>query len=445
MNYGYTILLFLLRCLVYLKRALVWLLKQLLRSVLSLEDAFQKTIGFRLYKVFFLLRRHIGRAFPKSPRGIPELFGRRGTLQAALFFVAFILMLPHTRLVAEEDMTFPGHKTVLYTLVGPGEEDFSLEEVPLDVSLGPPPPSWNAGAISPEDVIVASPPTSEISGITAGGSALTKPTILPGNAAPIGAGIARTKIVIHEVSPGEVIGGIAGRYGVRIETILSANNLTLRSRIHPGDKLKILPVDGVVHTVKRGDTVGRIARLYGAKEDDIISFNTLRSDGTDMAVGEDLIIPGGTPPPKPKPAPVRRYTALSNIAAPPPSIEAPAGYGYIWPAGVRRISQYFTLRHNGVDIAGPAGTALYAARAGAVVKSQCGWNGGYGCYIVLDHGDGYRTVYGHVSQLFVNVGDMVEQGQTIAAMGSTGRSTGPHVHFEVRYNNRNQNPLRFVR
>lgn len=98
-----------------------------------------------------------------------------------------------------------------------------------------------------------------------------------------------------------------------------------------------------------------------------------------------------------------------------------------------------------MDIAGPIGTAIYAAKGGTVVKAQPGWNGGYGTYIILDHGDGLQTLYGHNSQLFVAVGEVVSQGQTIAAMGSTGRSTGPHLHFEVRVNGSRLNPLKYIR
>lgn len=451
---SYKILLFLLRALVHGKRALLWVWRRVTLVGARLEHAFQNTIGFRLYKVFFSAKRHAMRAVPVfSVSGLPEFIGKRATLQAVFFLVAFFLMIPHTRLAAQDAASFPGRRTIMYALVGPGDVDFDTEEIEVEPAIvAPSEPSWKTGVVTPEapgGAGISAGISQGISGISAGGTALTKPVILPGSQLPSGPSTAkRTQVVLHTVSSGEIIGSIAERYGVAVETILTANNLTLRSRIHPGDTLKILPSDGAIHTVKRGDTVGKIAKLYGAKETDIVSFNKLRSDGSDIVVGEELFIPGGTAPkpPAPKPRPAeRRYTVLSNIAAPPPSVAAPAGSGYIWPAGVRYISQYFTLRHNGVDIAGPVGTPLYAARSGTVVKSQCGWNGGYGCYVILDHGDGYRTLYGHAARLFVNPGDSVNQGQTIAVMGSTGNSTGPHVHFEVRFNNKNQNPLRFVR
>lgn len=448
MHLGYKFLLSLFRGVLYAKRGALWAWRRAATVGRVVESAFHNTVGFRMYKFFFFARRNLLRRVPLlSGGGIVELLGGRGALQAILFLVAFALMIPHTRLSAVDSASFPGRRTILYALAGPGEEQFAIEEIIIeDVIPSDTVPSWNSGAVAQDTIGVPDAGAAqEISGISSGGTALTKPTILPGNTPPAASGVFRTKIVIHEVAPGDVIGAIAARYGVGVNTVLSANNLTLRSRIHPGDKLKILPVDGVAHTVRRGDTVQKIARLYGAKEGEIISFNKLRSDGSDIAVGEQLIVPGGTPPRPVAPAPVRRFTALQNVAAPPPSVEAPAGSGYVWPAGVRRITQYFNWRHNGIDIAGPVGTPIYAARGGVVAKSQCGWNGGYGCYIVLDHGDGFRSVYGHNSRLFVAVGDVVNQGQTIAAMGSTGNSTGPHVHFEVRFNNKNQNPLRYVR
>jgi LysM repeat protein len=365
-------------------------------------------------------------------------------LLAAMFF-----MVPESKVFLPDETHIPGHGTILYKIIGPGDQDFALEEITADVSEAEQyeARSWREGVVVADPATMGGQPTRTDSGIigtTAGGSALTKPTIIPGATLP-GAGTGRTEVVLHDVQPGDVIGAIAERYNVSVATILWANNLTSRSTIRPGDRLKIPPVTGVIHDVKMGDTLSKIAKLYKVDESTIVAFNKLQSGGTDIVVGESLVIPNGVKPQPVTPAPVYRYTALSNIAAPPPSVEAPAGAGYIWPTAARRITQYYGLRHTGVDIGGPLGTAVYAARDGVVTRSSCGWNGGYGCYIVIDHGGGVQTAYGHHAQLFVNVGDPVSQGQTIGAMGSTGRSTGPHLHFEVRVNGRRQNPLRYVR
>src|SRR5690606_15862060 len=142
-----------------------------------------------------------------------------------------------------------------------------------------------------------------------------------------------------------------------------------------------------------------------------------------ISIGDQLIIPGGrTPqvrsqPTYTPPSTIQKVAEpLNKIAAPQPSVNAPAGSGYVWPTTVRRITQYYGFQHTGVDIAGPIGTPLIAARSGRVIRSQCGWNGGYGCYVILDHGGGIQTLYAHSSRLLVSVNEYVNQGQTIALM-----------------------------
>ena len=117
----------------------------------------------------------------------------------------------------------------------------------------------------------------------------------------------------------------------------------------------------------------------------------------------------------------------------------------LWPTTARVITQYFTWRHHGLDIGLPKGQPIYAVDAGTVIKSQCGWNGGYGCHIIIDHGNGIKTLYGHSSRLDVTVGDAVARGQTIGLVGSTGKSTGSHIHLEVRVNGKAVNPLGYIK
>lgn len=459
----YKALLALLRALIYLKRGLFWVGRQLLSLLSKVYELYTDTVGFWLYKLWYSLNRRLTKyKIPLDSRAI-ELFGKRGTLQFVLFCVVLVLMYPNSRLQSRDYNSIPGRSTLLYELVGPGDLDYSLDELIVEESLlthdlGAQTPAWKEGALvidSPQQVgKPAARGPQDITSVSAGGSALTKPTILPGSAlpvtpdAPVQAG-SRTQIVEYTVQPGDVIGNIASQFGVDINTILWANNLTFRSYIRPGDILKILPTSGVLHTVARGDTLGGIARTYDADMADIIAFNKLQKDGSDIVIGEELIIPGGEKP-QPTPTLVQRTSnvitpKLSTIAAPPPSVEAPAGSGFLWPTAARTITQYSNWRHVALDIAGPIGTATYATKEGTVIKSQCGWNGGYGCYIIIDHGGGVQSLYGHHSELLVAVGDEVTQGQTIGLMGSTGRSSGPHVHFEIRVNGAQQNPLRYVR
>ncbi|MFZ2189322.1 MAG: peptidoglycan DD-metalloendopeptidase family protein [Candidatus Magasanikiibacteriota bacterium] len=450
---GYKILLYILRGLTYLKKALFWLLRINGNGLFYILNWFRNTIGFRFYKAKFQLEKHAGiLKMPWNSKAI-ELFGKRGTLQIILFIIIFVIAIPHTRLYARDTTKIPGRDTILYKIVGPGEQDFDLTEITIDsanVTIKPVENSWQQGAIQIQPRTLSGQTTNQptnIASIALGGTAITKPNIITGaNITNSSNDTGREEIIIHNVETGDTIGTIAEKYNIDVNTLLWSNSLTLRSYIRPGDKLKILPTSGLIHKIKKGDTLSKIAKTYSAEADKIIEFNKLKDDGSDLVIGEEIMIPGGK---MPQPVytytqPTRQYNQLSNISAPPASATA-IGSGYLWPTSVRRITQYYSWRHTGLDIAGPVGTPLYATKAGTVIKSQCGYNSGYGCYIILNNGGGIQTVYAHASRLFVSVGEEVVQGQTIALMGSTGRSTGPHIHFEVRINGSRMNPLKYVK
>lgn len=449
---GLKTLLYFLRSLIYIKRALVVVLNKSIIVLSKVYTLYSKTVGFFIYKFFFIIKKRIFKKLniSKNVRFI-DFFGQRWALQIVIFVIAVVVMVPHSKLYTKTTEKIHGQDTLLYSLVGPGDQDFSVEEIEINLKQLPPKETrtWREGAVLLENTgaadFLSRNDTQEIAGISAGGAALNKPTILPSSeplvATPTGQ--KRTEVIYHTVLSGEVVGKIAEEYGLNVLTVLWANDLTSRSYIRPGDKLAILPTNGVLHKVVSGDNLSKIAKLYEAKVEEIVKFNRLQEGGADIVVGERLIVPDGR-----KPAPVYSSSyssSFSSIAAPPSSITAPAGSRYIWPTSVRRITQYYGWRHTGLDIAGPVGTPVYASRAGTVIRSQCGWNGGYGCYVILDHGGGITTLYGHNSQLYVDVGEEVVQGQTLAAMGSTGRSSGPHVHFEVRVGGARNNPLQYVR
>ncbi len=256
----------------------------------------------------------------------------------------------------------------------------------------------------------------------------------------------RNEIIYYTVKNGDTISTISRRFGITVNTILWANNLTALSVINIGDRLAILPYSGVLYTVKKGDTLAKIAQTHDVDLNKILSCNTI---GNSISVGQKIVIPGAKKISTPvaiakqnKPS----YTGISVIKdlIKPPSAK-PTGSSMAWPTTGHRITQYFSWRHPGLDIADKIGTPIYAADSGVVVISQGGYNGGYGNTIVIDHGGGKKTRYGHASKLFVKVGQTVEKGEAIAAMGSTGRSTGPHLHFEIIIGKTKYNPLSYVK
>jgi murein DD-endopeptidase MepM/ murein hydrolase activator NlpD len=267
-----------------------------------------------------------------------------------------------------------------------------------------------------------------------GGSVIVKP-----NQAPQGAEIVlRNEIIYHIVQEGETISNIAQKYGISVNTILWENNLSGYSIIRPGDKLTILPFSGIKHKVAKGETLGKIAKKYSVDPEDVLEANKLVS-ATDIKVGQSLLIPGGK---KIYAAPT--YTVRNLTTDMTPAKVVSSGK-MTWPTSCRHISQYFGWRHSGLDIACGYGVPIYAANSGRVIKAQGGYNGGYGNITIIDHGNGTQTLYGHQSKIYVSIGETVTKGQVIGAMGSTGRSTGPHIHFEVRSGGVRRNPLSYIK
>lgn len=233
------------------------------------------------------------------------------------------------------------------------------------------------------------------------------------------------QISVYTVRKGDTLAEVAEMFGVTTQTILWANDLTSKT-LKEGQELTILPVSGVRYTVKRGDTIEGIAKKYGGDAEEIKDFNNVSA--STLIAGRVIMIPGGElPKAAPKPA------SRSIVAGASISVSAD-GY-FVRPLSSGRKTQG-VHGYNGVDIGAPTGTPVYAAAAGEVVVSKYSagnpWFGGYGNYVVIRHGNGTQTVYAHMSANFVSVGERVAQGQTIGAVGNTGRSTGPHLHFEIR-------------
>lgn len=258
----------------------------------------------------------------------------------------------------------------------------------------------------------------------------------------------------HTVQTGETISTIAAKYGISSNTILWENSLSETSYIQPGDTLTILAVSGVSHTIKSGDTVLALADTYDVEAEEIVRENNLK-DSSDITIGDTLIIPGGTKQITPAPAtstPSSRLATVTNsISAPattatpstPTVADAPASTSgsFQWPTNTTRISQYYGYYHTGLDIDGDFGDPVWAAQSGTVVFA--GYNGGYGLSVVVDHGGGVQTRYAHMQKIYVQNGQSVSRGQTLGEEGSTGRSTGAHIHYEIMVNGRFVNPFTY--
>jgi LysM repeat protein len=255
----------------------------------------------------------------------------------------------------------------------------------------------------------------------------------------------RENVEYYLVEGGDTVSTIAEKFGISTNTLLWENKLGPRDLIKPGDKLTILPASGVSHQVKKGDTVAKIATRYSVSSDAIIEYNKL-ANADDIEQNEILIIPGGQMPDEVTPS-VPKSTSTSgssSIFNIPASSRVASSARLLWPTPSRKINQYYKgRRHTGVDIDGTYSSPLYAADDGRV-EFAASDRSGYGLHVIINHGGGVKTLYGHASKLFVKVGDSVKRGQTIAMMGCTGRCTGTHLHFEVRINGAIINPLSYL-
>lgn len=229
------------------------------------------------------------------------------------------------------------------------------------------------------------------------------------------------QISVYVVHENDTLSEIAEMFGVSTNTIIWANDLRNTS-IKEGQELLILPISGVRHVVKSGDTLQSIAKSYKADLDDILSYNDLLT-GSKIKIGDAIIIPNGVIS-----ASANIKSSLTQISS---NLPIYSGY-YLRPITGGRKSQGIH-GYNGVDLAAPTGTSIMASAAGTVIIAKSsGYNGGYGLYVVIKHSNGTQTLYGHMSKVNVSVGQYVDQGEIIGAVGSTGLSTGPHIHFEVR-------------
>ncbi len=241
------------------------------------------------------------------------------------------------------------------------------------------------------------------------------------------------RISVYVVRPGDTLSQIAKMFNVSVNTIIWANNLSGPGSVHAGDTLIILPISGVKRTIVKGDTLKSIAKKYDADANEIAQFNGL-DPATPLEIGSTIIIPGGDI--TPTPAPVQKAKSPAKRIGNAPYLggggSAQPGY-YNNPVPGAIITQGLH-GWNGIDFGAARGTPVRAAADGTAIIARGGgsWNGGYGNYVVITHSNGSQTLYSHMKNVIVSSGQSVSSGQIIGYVGSTGLSTGAHLHFEVR-------------
>lgn len=262
--------------------------------------------------------------------------------------------------------------------------------------------------------------------------------------------------LVHTVAQGETVSTIANSYGIKSTTVLWENGIGNANSIRVGQKLYIPPVDGVTHKVSKGEDVGKIAKTYGVSADSITKQNQLVA--TTLTAGQEIFIPGGKPlvvdsPIRTTVTRTGTRTVADNTSGgailPRSGSEASEGKIFIYPSR-GGLTQGFRGGHPGVDIADRSQPPIWAAGSGTVVKvvSGCarvsyGCGGGYGNHVIIDHGNGFQTLYGHFEYVSVKQGDTVAQGDVLGKMGRSGNvrgATGIHLHFEVHKGSKRVNP-----
>lgn len=413
----------------------------LITPLLTIWNVVLLPVLTRLYKWYFTVSTKFKRVFSFQHK-LLGLFTSRYVIQIGIVLVT--LVITSTNLVQAKEVTVEefGRQSLFTQVFSPDEEVVITREsihssqktyVDQQAVLSGSTPKLGDVDVGTADVALAS--AQEGSLVVSNSLSGTSNIGLSDN------------IQKYTVQQGDTLSTIADQFNVTTQTVLWSNNLSSTSTIRPGQELYILPVTGIAHTVASGETLESIVSKYGGSVDQIVQMNGL-ADASAVTAGTELIIPDGK---QPAPPPVVHLASVGSIFSggsssysSSPAVGTAPSYGakLQWPTTTHRISQYFGAYHTGIDIDGECGDPVWAADAGTVVSA--GWYGGYGNQVVIDHGNGLRTRYGHLSVIKVGNGQHVTRGQGIGVEGTTGRSTGCHIHFETMMNGRFINPFSYL-
>ncbi len=427
------------------------------RGLTLLGSGVFKLFIFPVYKGAYLLKYKVLNLYAPARSKVFFILNKGYTVHIVIFLLVFVLLANNLRAQEIRPDNY-GENSVIYALITKEVYEEPMIEVqvvgtPQDKILSYLDKSMVVGSQqtvpTEQETEMTDALVTELSTVTQGGVAMVKPNIIkpitsdqvPSSQLPD----KRGDIVYHAVVAGETFSSIAKKYNIDVNTLLWENNLSSTSVLKLGMNLKILPMIGVSHKVVRGESVSAIANKYKVSTDQILAANNLL-DTTDIKIGQMLIIPGGKKIGPTKTTTVAKKTKtapIGSLFSTAPTTTRSSTTGWAWPLAAKTITQYYKLNHKGLDIAGPLGIAVYAVDDGVVEYS--GWSSGYGYNILINHGNGIKTRYAHSNKLYVSKGETVVKGQTIMGQGSTGWSTGPHLHFEVIVNGVKVNPLSYIR
>ncbi|TSC56067.1 MAG: Peptidase M23 [Parcubacteria group bacterium Gr01-1014_18] len=402
-----------------------------------------RPIFFYIYNTLLGLKKKLFKSYNVSFQECVQTVSNRFGTHIAVIFIA-IFVISHNLQAGSAESILAADRMIYSIFSGGSEDEIITDRAQTIAPYNPKISMANAVGVSyvleatdfEQNIMEALPST------MAGGNTLLKP-IISDDQESIQKQRLLEDIETYTVQDGDTFSSIAAEFGISINTILWENRLRLKDYIKPGQVLTILPTSGIRHTVKRGENMSKIASKYDVDAENILEFNQIASADA-IQIGQKLIIPEGSPLPLPvAPTPIKKLAEKILNIKPTTKPKLIAG-GMIWPAPGRVITQSWSWKHTGLDIDGITGDAIYAIADGTVAVS--GWNtGGYGLQIVVQHSNGFKSRYAHCSKLLKQPGEAVRQGEVVCLMGSTGRSTGSHLHFEILQAGVRVNPLQYVK